>query len=885
MPVTQLEHQRRQVALVRAVKANDIPRVRRLLKDCRDWDSVYHRSDPHSDRYDCSCCFKSGECISPARDAALRTAIALGLRDLVNLILDAGIQNSPGGRFSQPFESTAVSFEQVDILRLLLERNIFSDPDMELSAVRSAVKKGSFPLTEAFIEYGRVTRSTALKMAIKSGKLELVQALMEVSQPAPTLPVLFHNAQSSAASGHLELVKYFLKLIRHEHDSKVVLQVAARRIYQEATTLPILELCMPLIDEISDDDRSDVLLRALIHGHTNLADFLIRHGVTYDPSFVHLFWQFVNSEAHFLFLWNLLGGTSNLKELTENESHERPHIYGVIQKGFWNALEACLRNPAFKIGKARRSWMIRALNRAIEDEQDKVVWHFIENVPECRPLLLADVKLPFPRSPALIRILSRCRELLMRTKETPALRWEMSTLSDVFFNLISHSKLRLMEAVVAPIGLDAETQTAAVVALRRICLLTMRLMADENQDESLKRDLRHELVTCAALPGCDTISEYFAYNICTEALARHEQVLFAVIRDALTGPSYPDGGFFYAYDHDKLKRNWLAIAAEQGLHDIARSLIPSSPAENLSLQKSNAPSPKCSISKDDKPLWQSAVKRAIDEGDYIILELLRQTQYTFNGHDANELAIILLRPAFNANDHALLRYLRRIGVTYPPLEFSSMFLQPLYHDLNPKQCICALNNHDNASFKDVPAHATMESICIYLGVSDAELDSVAMDANEEEAEGMLFADMTIVQRSDEVTNISCRGSPRIAANYTTLVFNRQGHAMCGGCLKEKLHKAKRARCRDVGGNPWLPDETNNDNIRVGCNTGRKRDGVELIFPVTPSLQRIPPNDAELFLSKDDAYVYFDYRHHVSQPFLRGQLRDMRVGDETVDNDF
>ncbi|KAI9102566.1 hypothetical protein DFS34DRAFT_683566 [Phlyctochytrium arcticum] len=853
MPVTQLEHRRRQVALVRAVKAKDIPRVRRLLKDCREWDTVYH---PDSDGKDCSCCFQSEECISPARDAALRTAIALGLGDMVNLILDAGVQfsprqYSPGGHFSETFLSTAVRFEQVDILRLLLERNIFSDPRMDLSAVRSAVMKGSFPLTEVFIEYDRVTWSKALEVAVESGKLELVQALMEMSQPAPKLSVLVNNAEFSAARGHLELVKYFLELIRQKDDSKQAVQAATRDIFAAASTVPILELCMPLINEISDDDRTEALLRAVMLGRTNLAEFLIRHGATHDQSSGCYDWGFVKSESHFLFLWNLLGGadllggTRNPIELTEAGTHERAQ------------------------------W---ALNRAVEDEQEKVLWHFIENVPECRPILLTDVKLPFPRSPALIRILSRCRELLMRTKETPALRWEMSTLSDVFFNLIAHSKLRLMEAVVTPIGLDAETQTAAVVALRRICLLTMRLMADENRDASLKQDLRYELVTCSALPGCDTIPKYFAYNICTEALARHEQVLFAVIRDALTGPSYPDGGFFYAHAHDELKRNWLAIAAEQGLHDAARSLIPSSPAENLSLQQSKAPSPKCSISNDDKPLWQSAVKRVIDEGDYILLELLRETQYTMSGYDANELAITLLKPAFNANDHALLRYLRRIGVPYPFLEFSYMFLRALYHDLNPDRCICTESNHDNASFKDVPAHATMESISIYLGVSDADLDLGTMDADEGEADGMLFANPTFVARSDEMTSIFCRGSPHIAANYTSLVFNRQGHAMCGGCLKVRFKSAKRARWHDVGGNNALPDdETNTDNIRVGCDAPRNYNGLEYIFPVTPSLHRIPFHDAKVFLSKDDAYVYFDSSQHFSQPDLSEELIDWHPG--------
>ncbi|KAI9103026.1 hypothetical protein DFS34DRAFT_348777 [Phlyctochytrium arcticum] len=536
MPVTQLEHRRRQIALARAVKANDIARVRRLLKDCREWDSVYHRISHHSDGELCSCCFKSEECMSPARDAALHVAIALGSRDMVNLILDSGVQFSPGDS-SESFSSTAVNFEQVDILRLLLERNIGSARWPTESAVRSAITKGSFRLVEPFIEYGGVIWHKAVEIAIQFGKLEIVQALTEMTPLALNMAVLLSNAKLSAAHGHLDLVKYFVQQVRHVDETQV--QVAALEVFKIAATVPILEFCMPLTKGISDDDRNIALNDAWTHGRTEAADFLVRHGATCDQSpNQSLLWH-CRGESHFLYAWNLLGGTGNFSALTHDNNGQSPPVYEAIRQRFWNMIETCLSYPAFKMKKASHPLMVLTMRRAVEAKQEKLLWHMIEHVPESRSILLKNIVFPIPRSPAFTRMLFRCRELLIPTRTSPASRWEVSALSEVIFNLILHSRLRHMETVVAPIGLDPETYTAAVAALRRICLLTVRSMADGNDDASLKQDLRHELVTCAALPGCDTIPSYFATTICTEALERNDPVLFSVIRDALTGPLIP----------------------------------------------------------------------------------------------------------------------------------------------------------------------------------------------------------------------------------------------------------------------------------------------------------------------------------------------------------
>ncbi|KAI9097240.1 hypothetical protein DFS34DRAFT_620946 [Phlyctochytrium arcticum] len=871
MPVTPLELRRRQIALIKAVKANDNAKVRRLLKDCREWDHASKDTGRFSHRHLCFCCFKSDEFMSPARDAAIRTAIALGLRDMVTLIIDAGLQHSPrlaavyysARDLPECYSSTAVRFEQAAILRILLERNFISDEKAEQLAIRLAVSKGSLPLIEPFIEYGVVNQRRVVEIAMELGNLELVQALTEKSQSAPDLTVLLPDAELSAAYGHLDLLKYFVQQIRHKDENQV--QAAALGVFKRASTVPILEFCMPLTRGLSDDDRNQALNNALSNGHTEAAGFLIQRGATHIPSRHLFFFSCSWGEPHFYFyaFMDPLGRGNQL-------------VYDAIRNGFWNMIETCLRRPAFSMQKSYHHHdMVVALRCAVKDEQEKLLWHMIEHVPECRSILLTEIDFPIPRSPALMRISSRCRELLLPTYKNPASRWKVSALSDVFFNLILHSRLRPMETVVTPIGLGSETYTAAVAALRRICLLTMRLMADGNKDASLKQDLRHELVTCAALPGCRTILAYFGTTICTEALERNEPLLFLIIRDALTRPSYPDSGVFYP--RAGLKKYWLSIAVEQGLHDVVRSLIPSSPAENVALYQSKGPSPKCSIRIGNQELWRSAVKRAIDEEDFVSLELLRKTQYTISGHDATELPIILLEPAFDANNHALLRYCRKIGVPYPHENFTDVLLPAIYHDLDPEKCTCA-NVSSRDKGRPIGKHTTMESICVYLGISEADLESDAMDTDEGELqnEGVLFADPTFIPLSSNITGASCRGSRRIAANYTTLVFNREGHAMCGDCLYYKFENAKRARWLDVGGEDAEidepPDDFNTDNIRVGCNTMQDDSNLPRIFPVTPSLQRVPFRDAELFLSQDDAFVYFDDKHQFAQPNLSGKLK-------------
>ncbi|KAI9103032.1 hypothetical protein DFS34DRAFT_671056 [Phlyctochytrium arcticum] len=265
MPMTQLELQRRQVALVKAVKANDITKVRRLLKNCREWDSVHHgiingmilsptcRISHHPDGELCSCCFKSGEWMSPARGAALHIAIALGSQ---------------------------------------------------------------------------------------------------------------------------------------EHDSayEKQVEVAALEIFKKAVTVPVLEFCMPLTNGLSDDDRNKALNDALSRGHTEAAGFLIQHGAAHDQSTILSCLRDTSEESHFLYVWNLLGGTGNFSALTHDNNRNRPPVYEAMSRGYWNVLETCLGHPAFKMTTSHRSNMVPALCWAVRNQQEKLLWHMIENVPESKSL-------------------------------------------------------------------------------------------------------------------------------------------------------------------------------------------------------------------------------------------------------------------------------------------------------------------------------------------------------------------------------------------------------------------------------------------------------------------------------------------------------------------
>ncbi|KAI9098882.1 hypothetical protein DFS34DRAFT_685514 [Phlyctochytrium arcticum] len=280
------------------------------------------------------------------------------------------------------------------------------------------------------------------------------------------------------------------------------------------------------------------------------------------------------------------------------------------------------------------------------------------------------------------------------------------------------------------------------------------------------------------------------------------------------------------------------MAVQQGLYDVVRSLVPASPAEMLvGFDLPKAPSPLCSISTWDEPLWRSAVKRAMDDKDYVILELFIRTLDAMKRPDGigrHFYFDLLLEPAFIANDHDLLRFFRGIGVPLPTPQISvRCFLTALYHvlHLDPDKCICAKINYHNAVAKDESAHATMESICIYLGVSDPDWDIETSDPDEVQPAGMLF-----VPPSNKSTEISCQRFPRMTANNTNLFFNRHGHAMCRDCLQDKFKKAKQARSRETSDDNEVPDDDANiDNIRVGSNTAKRILIWNRIFLITPNL--------------------------------------------------
>ncbi|KAI9103031.1 hypothetical protein DFS34DRAFT_691589 [Phlyctochytrium arcticum] len=353
MPVTQIELQRRQIALVKAVKANDNAKVRRLLKDCREWDNVPNGIGRPLDKNLCFCCFKTEEYMSPAKDAALRTAIALGSRDLVSLILDSGLQNSPR-ESHECYSHTAVRFEQADILRILLERNLISDEWAEQSAIRLAISKGSLPLIEPFIEYGAVNQHKVVEIAIELGKLEIRQ--------------------------------------RDENQ----LQSAVIKIFKTAANVPILEFCMFLANGISDEDRNEAVNNAVRRGRTEASNFLIQHGATPNRHTILLYLRFTREESHFICLWNLLGGTGNLDVLTHYDGQQCPLVYDAIRQGFWNVIETCLRHPAFKMNKSHHNLMVFALRRAVNDQQENLLLHMIKNVPDSRSILLTDIAFPIP---------------------------------------------------------------------------------------------------------------------------------------------------------------------------------------------------------------------------------------------------------------------------------------------------------------------------------------------------------------------------------------------------------------------------------------------------------------------------------------------------------
>ncbi|KAI9088018.1 hypothetical protein DFS34DRAFT_655083 [Phlyctochytrium arcticum] len=351
------------------------------------------------------------------------------------------------------------------------------------------------------------------------------------------------------------------------------------------------------------------------------------------------------------------------------------------------------------------------------------------------------------------------------------------------------------------------------------------------------------------MPNCHTIPKVLAEQVCTQALERDDDLVFCIIRDALTGPTYPGGGYFY-YNNAKTKERWLSTAMEKGLVEVVRSLVPLSPAENVALKHTKIPSAKAHVSISNRSLWPAATDHAITNDDFVMLDILKSTQYTLQGQGGQDLSYHLLQKSFEANHHRLLRYLGQSGVDYAKSTFLHLF-----------------DDEEDESSSKVPK-SSLSAICAFLGIPESEEpyeDEVVSNQMED-----LTDDATFIPYSPLLSGVSCGGNPQVAANYTTLVFNARGHALCGGCLRKRFNLARRvrrprerigiryARENDTDSNDDSDEDPTLDtrNLRVGCRQSQpKGDLVSLAFQATADMRRVHYREAVSFLDQHDTCLY------------------------------
>ncbi|KAI9088016.1 hypothetical protein DFS34DRAFT_598464 [Phlyctochytrium arcticum] len=737
------------------------------------------------------------------------------------------------------------------------------------------------------IEYRRLCPGSALEIAAKGGYENLAKALS-----APTGPTAERApccAMMAGIEGHIDLMKYFVSFARLPSCRTSI----ARVVFQKAGTIPVLEYCMTLCDpeSLTPEIRNAALRYAIRRDRVDVAEFHMRHGADPKRSSVVRNLERTKTEVSFLFSWNLLGGISNMRALSTDDPDcdvdpafllSTP-AWNAAVRGFWGILEICLGHPEFKMGRYdHEAELVKALERAATDNQEKVFAYLVEKIPKACQFVVDRCTFAEPHSPLVSRMVLRSRQMCLMEKTDISERWMYSYLFRYFVNLMIHYRLRPLESIISPIGLPPDIQEAAILCIRRICLFTMRLIADGNKDKDLRRDLRNEIVVCTAMPNCHTIPKVFAEQVCTQALEMDDDLLFSIIRDALIGPTYPDGGYFHR-DNTKIKERWLAIAMKKGHVEVVRSLVPLSPAENVALKHKKIPSARTHVSIRNYSLWLAATDHAIANDDFVMLDILKSTQYTLQGQGGHTLSYQLLQKAFGANHHRLLRYFGQSGVDYANSAFLYLF-----------------DDEDDESSNKVPI-SPLSAICAFLGIPEIEEPY----GDEEVPNQMedLTDDATFIPYSPLLSDVSCGGNAQVAANYTTLVFNACGHAMCGGCLRKRFKLAKRVRSgRDISRYPIEDKTDSNDdsdedptldtrNLRVGCRQPQQLWAPQLAsvwraFPATADMNRVHYREAVKFVDQHDAFLYMDRNNTCGQyalvyprPPLRG-FEGVKVKDDT-----
>ncbi|KAI9088017.1 hypothetical protein DFS34DRAFT_598465 [Phlyctochytrium arcticum] len=882
---TRFEQRCRQVRVLQAVRNNDISRVRLLLRNCREWDSMYllHIRDDSPDQ---CCCLRPSTWSSPARQIALVEAIKLGLMDMVVLLLEAGTLVYCGEDCNS-YATIAARYGQTEILQLLLERDIFHPTEKDGDLVQHAFRQENLPMIRVLMEYRRLNPESALEIAAKGGHESLVKALN-----TPSIVLSFMHARACAIAagieGHIDLMKYFVAFTRL---SSCRISIA-REVFQKAATIPVLEYCMTLCDPeaLTPYMRRAAFIYAMRRDRVDVAEFHVRHGAIVNRFAILRHLERAKTEESFLFAWNLVGGTSNMGALSANDPEDNygschrlsTPAWNAAERGFWGVFEMCLDHPEFKMGQYyQESELVKALERAGTDNQERVFVYLVEKIPKACQFVVDRCKFFEPHSPLESRMILRGRQMCLLEKTDVSERWMYSDLPRYFVNLMVHYRLRPLESIISPIGLPPDIQEAAILCLRRICLFTMRLIADGNKDKDLRRDLRNEIVVCTAMPNCHTIPKLFAEQVCTQALEMDDDLLFSIIRDALIGPTYPDGGYFHR-DNTKIKERWLAIVMKKGHIEVVRSLVPLSPAENVALKHKKISSARTHVSIRNLSLWLAAAQHAIANDDFVMLDILKSTQYTFRGQGGHDLSFDLLQKAFGANHRGLLRYLGQSGVDYANSTFLNFFDY----------------KEDGLAKGSV---SPLDAECAFLGIPEIEESTKDEEVSNQMED--LTDDATFIPYSSLLSDVSCGGNPHVATNYTTLVFNACGHAMCGGCLRKRFKLAKRVRtgrkpttdhaCEDMTDSNDDSDEDpklDTGNLRVGCRKTQPDADEKLVsraFPATGDMKRVHYREAVKFLEQEDAYLYMTrnntqkrYPLIASSPPLKG-FEAVKIKDDSM----
>ncbi|KAI9103743.1 hypothetical protein DFS34DRAFT_590165 [Phlyctochytrium arcticum] len=678
-----------------------------------------------------------------ACDHAMLAAIKAGSLELIKVLNDAGA-SPPSERWAlnlyrdytnvdYPYLMVAAKHGRADAMMFFLNQRQSHDDNLILKLANEALIRGH---TDIFT---RLSRHQYLK------KRRCADLSLADSGNAA------RAATKAGQSGFDDLFTYLMNLVPLGERQQV-----AQEVYKKLGSLRILQHCLPLLDPgwFTRNQRSAFKV-AIEHAPTAVIRYFLLQGerpvnkwienaLSYRSADLSSDGQTPEREESLLFLCELLDRDYPIQEYI---------LSGAASRTLWRLLELHLSRPAFKIGQMSASCMSYVIKHACMDGKVHIVHqlldmdscpthehlesttnpsggHSCSRIKEGRgcsiAVVLNKVCCGF-RDPQAMEVLRQvegiARQRFVDTAINFADKWRFSGLGRYMIDLLSHYRLRPIEAIV---------RNQAFCGRGTSCLLSAA--TDSHSCDAI--------TGLEKLPGCENILRPFLEEGCTYALEDGDELLFKIFNRVFHDMQF------------KLKKNnkWALAAINGGLASVVKNLlripyavtysIPPFPFTDRDDWPSRSEHPSQLVrrtwimSYQAEPyhraimeeyvsnrggLWLTAAQQCVRLGNYSLLDAIWPPKWDSEGETELDRSELLLDYAFAGNHLGLIKHMTSwLGVDCNKEYFLTLFLpksvRRLCPNSDPQYVI-----RETCKYSDRQA-ATLEAIGVFLaGVDEYQL--------------------------------------------------------------------------------------------------------------------------------------------------------------------